>query len=584
LLGGQDGKKQTNQQISCEFARFCAEQKIYRYAGLRERMANNGLRKALCVVMDGIGLRKERFGNAVVLSETPNLHWLAANCPSTTLQAHGKAVGLPSDDDIGNSEVGHNALGAGQIFDQGAKLVQKAIENGSLFQGQTWLKATARTITNQSTLHFLGLLSDGNVHAHEEHLYAMLRAAKRAGVKRVRVHPLLDGRDVAEKSAEIYCGRLLAVIAELKAKDFDIAVASGGGRMIITMDRYEADWAMVERGWHAHVLGRAELKYESLTDALADLRRKFPVGDQYLPGFVITENGAPVGTVENGDSVIFFNFRGDRAIEISRAFTEEKFTMFERLRTPDVFYAGMMEYDGDLHIPTNYLVQPPAIDNTLSEYLLKHKLRQFACSETQKFGHVTYFWNGNRSGYLDPFMEEYVEIPSDKNITFDEKPAMKAKEICDATIERMERGTFDFGRINFANGDMVGHTGNLRAAIHAVETVDAQVGRLIEAARKTNYMLFVTADHGNADEMFAGKEKDYPDWASPHPAKIPPPKTAHTLAPVPLYVFDPTGWSKGLKLVQSGNRSLANLAATMVQSMGLPPNPIFLPSLWEKAT
>jgi 2,3-bisphosphoglycerate-independent phosphoglycerate mutase len=538
--------------------------------------------RVLLIVMDGIGLREDRFGNAVALASTPTMLGLKKLPLFTRLKAHGKSVGLPSDSDIGNSEVGHNALGAGRIFEQGASLVNQALETGSLYDGKTWKDLISFCKKNKGTLHFLGLLSDGNVHSHENHLFGLMAKAKEEGLKRVRIHVLLDGRDVPEKSAEIYIKRLQREIDALSSPQFDIKIASGGGRMSITMDRYQADWAMVERGWQAHVLGQSPNRFGSVQEAIGYFRGQSDLSDQYIPSFVIVEGvegkQTPVGTINDGDGVVLFNYRGDRAIEISRAFTEEAFEPFSRVKFPKTYYAGMMEYDGDLHIPPNFLVSPPAIDQTLSEYLLSYGKRQFACSETQKFGHVTFFWNGNRSGYLDASKEEYVEVPSD-NITFDKKPAMKAEEIADIAIDRMRRKTFDFGRINFANGDMVGHTGNLKATIEAVQVVDKQLGRLIGVALETDTTLIITADHGNADEMFDGKEKDFPNWET-NPGEIPPPKTSHTLAPVPFVICGPG--SELFELRNLNERNLGNVAATVLELLGLPPNEIYLPSLIKK--
>lgn len=535
-------------------------------------------RRVLTVVMDGVGLSASEFGNAVANAKKPNLDWLKQNALWRTLNAHGTFVGLPSDSDIGNSEVGHNALGAGRIFDQGAKLVQNAIASGSLYSGETWKKTLNHVATTGGTLHFIGLLSDGNVHSHEEHLYSMLRAAKKSGCKKIRIHVLFDGRDVGEKSAEIYVSRLEKVLAELGSNGFDCLVASGGGRMHITMDRYEADWVMVKRGWDCHVHGLAPNQFTSLNQALTHFRKDAKLTDQYIPAFVITKDEKPVGRIQTGDSVVFFNFRGDRAIEISRAFTEEKFSKFDRGNVPKVFYAGMMEYDGDLHVPPQYLVPPPAISDTLGEFLARSKVRQFACSETQKYGHVTYFWNGNRSGYFDKTLEEYLEIPSDSNITFDQKPAMKALEITDETIKRMRAKSFDYARINFANGDMVGHTGDYEAAVSAVETVDQMLGKLVAAARETNTILMVTADHGNADEMFDAKEKDFPDWRSA--VKRPTPKTAHTVNPVPFAIFDPENQSQWKLNPAAGDSAcLANVANTVLTLLGMKQRDLYLPSL-----
>ncbi len=534
--------------------------------------------RVLFTIMDGVGVRTSHFGNAVSLAQTPNLDSLKGSALYRTLFAHGTHVGLPSDSDMGNSEVGHNALGAGRIIDQGAKLVQNALDDGSLFQGATWKELTRQLIANKSTLHLIGLLSDGNVHSHENHLHKIMNQAKTLGICRMRIHVLTDGRDVGEKTAEIYAEHLEQKISQLKSPDCDIAVASGGGRMNVTMDRYEADWNIVKRGWDAHVLGEAPNKFSSLTQAIEYCRRDLNLTDQYFPPFIIEENGQPIGKIEDDDAVVFFNFRGDRAIEISQAFTEPNFAHFDRVRVPQVFFAGMMQYDGDLKIPERYLVPPPAINNTLGEYLVSQKVKQFACSETQKYGHVTFFWNGNRSGYFSEHLEEYLEIPSDR-IEFDKKPQMKAKEICDEVLPRLKDKSFDLGRINFANGDMVGHTGNLEAAIAAMEVVDQQIGRLKEACQQTDTILVVTADHGNCDEMFEAKEQDFSNWKLGDHRSIPP-KTSHTLNPVPFIVYDPKGrYELVSNLPQAG---LANIANTLLELLGMKSRDIYLPSLVRK--
>lgn len=536
-------------------------------------------RRVLTVVMDGVGVRDERFGNAVAFACTPNMKFLREHGIYTTLRAHGTAVGMPSDSDLGNSEVGHNALGAGRVFDQGAKLVQNAIDTGRLFEGDTWQRMIKHVVAKNSTLHLVGLLSDGNVHSHEQHLYALMRGAKAAGVKRIRIHALLDGRDVGEKSAEKYVSNLNAAMNSIRGPGCDVQVASGGGRMNVTMDRYEADWEIVHRGWKAHVLAKADLHFPTLDAAITYFRTVPNMTDQYLPPFVITDDaGKPYGPIIDNDAVVFFNFRGDRAMQISRAFTEANFAAFNRERVPNVFYAGMMEYDGDLKIPANYLVSPPEIDNTLGEYLANKGKRQFACSETQKFGHVTYFWNGNRTGKFNEKLEEYVEIPSDR-IHFDLKPWMKAAEITDVTIDRMRAGSFDAGRINYANGDMVGHTGHFQASIIAVETVDLMLGRLIQAAKDTDTVLLVTADHGNCDDMFDAKSKDYPDWEAPSQDVHPRPKTSHSLNPVPFYLYDPRGVQKYSLNPAAAKPSLANVANTILTCMDMPEVVNYLPSL-----
>ena len=536
-------------------------------------MVGRAKRRVLTVVMDGVGVREDSFGNAVAMAATPYLDYLKRISCYTTLKAHGTAVGLPSDADMGNSEVGHNALGGGRIFDQGAKLVGRALESGSMFDGDTWTQLLSQVQGSSGGLHFLGLLSDGNVHSHEAHLHALLRKAVSQGVKKIRLHVLFDGRDVAAKSAETYVERLEVVMVELRQAGCDVQVASGGGRMHMTMDRYEADWAMVQRGWEAHVHGKAPLVFRSVQEALSHFRRDEGLVDQNIPAFVIEGQDGPVGPIQDGDGVVLFNFRGDRAIEISQAFDDPEFSAFDRGRVPQVFYAGMMEYDGDLHIPRRYLVEPPAIDHTLGEVLCSQGIRQFACSETQKYGHVTYFWNGNRSGYFDDNLEEYVEIPSD-TISFDLKPWMKAQEITDATVERIRSGSFDFGRINFANGDMVGHTGNLEASIIAMGTVDLMIGRLIEACRQNNVVMMVVADHGNCDEMF--EKGSVPSAFDPF--NRPKPKTSHTLNQVPFYLYDPSGreWT-----LRAGEHGIGAIAGTALKVMGLSEEQDYLPTIVE---
>ena len=515
----------------------------------------------LLVVMDGVGIGDADRGDAVHLARTPNLERLATESVAFRLAAHGVAVGLPSDDDMGNSEVGHNALGAGRVHDQGAKRVELAVQSGELFQGSAWRELVEGVKASGEPMHFIGLLSDGNVHSHQDHLFAMLRRLPEEGVKSARVHVLLDGRDVPQTSALEYIDALEAVIAEVREAGLDCRIASGGGRMTTTMDRYEADWDMVARGWSAHVLGRADRTFGSAREAVETFRREDPEAiDQFLPAFVITEEGEPVGPIRDGASVVFFNFRGDRAIEITRAFTEDDFDAFDRGPRPDVRFAGMMQYDGDLHLPERFLVEPPDIERTMGEYLARNAVGQFACSETQKFGHVTYFWNGNRSGKFSEEHETYLEIPSD-NVPFEQRPWMKAAEITDATVEAIRSGRFRHLRINYANGDMVGHTGKLEAAIVSVECVDLQLDRLMRAIRVAKGALIVTADHGNADQMIekdksgALKQLDGRDAA----------RTSHSLNAVPCFV-----WAPGVALKSAGveKPGLANVAATVLQLLG----------------
>ncbi len=524
------------------------------------------------VVMDGVGIGRGDEGDAVSLARTPTLDLLSTRFPKVQLAAHGKAVGLPSDDDMGNSEVGHNALGAGRVFDQGSKLVLGSIETGEIFRGETWKAAVARVHASGEPMHFIGLLSDGNVHSHEDYLFAMLRRAALDGVKKVRVHALLDGRDVPETSALIYVDRLEAVLRELSGPDRDYRVASGGGRMKITMDRYEADWAMVERGWAIHVRGEGR-HFPSLREAIEASRAESPgITDQNLPGFVIADASGPVGPIRDGAAVILFNFRGDRAIEITRAFEDESFTKFDRGPRPDVFYAGMMQYDGDLKLPTHFLVSPPKIDRTLSEYLADAGVRQLAISETQKFGHVTYFWNGNKS--LPLARETWVEIPSDA-LPFEERPWMKAAEITDRLIDELRTGQLGHARVNYANGDMVGHTGVRDSAILAVEAVDLCLGRLLPVIRALDGALLITADHGNADEMIERNKKTGALEKAPDGSYRA--KTSHTLNAVPCHLYAPS--RPELAFADLAHPSLANIAATTLALMGYAAPEGYEPSL-----
>ena len=530
---------------------------------LRKHRSWAGVRGPLVLaILDGVGIGAGDEGDAVKLARTPTLDRLWVPGARAQLRAHGTAVGLPSDDDMGNSEVGHNALGAGVVHAQGALLVGRAIASGALFEGATWRALVERCRKHQSTLHFIGLLSDGNVHSHIDHLEALLGAAARAGVQKLAVHALLDGRDVPPTSALTYVDRLETFLAGLRAGGVDARIASGGGRMVTTMDRYEADWRIVERGWRAHVQGDAR-RFASTRQAVETFRDEAPgIIDQDLPPFVI-DGASPMA---DGDAVVMFNFRGDRAIEISRAFEEDDFAPFDRVRRPDVLYAGMMEYDGDLHIPGRYLVTPPLIERTMGELLARTGVPQLAISETQKYGHVTYFWNGNRSGKFDDASETYVEIPSDR-VPFDQRPWMKAAEITDRLIDELRTGKHRLARVNYANGDMVGHTGSFDAAVVAVETVDLQLARLVRAVDQLGGILVVTADHGNADEMYQ-KQKDG-SVDRDKQTGVPVAKTSHTLNPVPFMIHDAArGDRYEIDAERAADAGIANVTATCLELLG----------------
>ncbi len=545
-------------------------------ANLKKSTKFNGVEgPLLTIVMDGVGIAPDNGANAVAAANTPTLDRLMKNYPTLSIKAHGTAVGLPGDDDMGNSEVGHNALGSGQVFAQGAKLVSQSIESGKIFASATWQTLVDGVKSNSSTLHFIGLFSDGNVHSHIDHLKALIEGAKRDGVKSVRVHILLDGRDVGETSALDYVCPFEEYLASVRSADFDIAIASGGGRMQITMDRYEANWAMVEAGWKTHVLGEGRA-FASAEEAIKTFREETKVIDQDLPPFVIANDGKPVGTIEDGDSVIFFNFRGDRSIEISKAFESgADFDKFDRKRVPNVLYAGMLEYDGDLHIPSRYLVNPPEITNTMTEYLVSAGIPELAISETQKYGHVTYFWNGNKSGKFSEELETYIEIPSDV-VPFEQRPWMKCAEITDKLIECLRSGKYKYLRVNFPNGDMVGHTGSFLATQCSMEALDLQLARILKVVDELHGAALITADHGNADEMYEiDKKTKGPKVEKDGSFKA---KTSHTLNPVPFIIYD--NFTSDAYKVKLGRDDfgLSAVAATTVNMLGYE-----APEIWDES-
>ena len=509
---------------------------------LKKHSKHSNKKPVVLAILDGVGLAPPSDANAVHLAKTPTLDRLFQGPLFRTLRAHGSAVGMPTDDDMGNSEVGHNALGAGRVFSQGASLVGEAVATKDMFRTELWKQLVGRVNVNQSTFHLIGLISDGNVHSHMDHLKAMLAELSNDSVQRVRVHVLLDGRDVPARSALTYVDQLEGWLYEInQSSQRDYQIASGGGRMLVTMDRYQAEWGMVETGWKTHVLGDAPT-FGSAKEAIETAYEDPDLIDQYIPAFVIDDdNGEPIGAIDDGDSVVLFNFRGDRAIELSMAFDDEVFPYFDRKRRPDVLYAGMMQYDGDLNIPTNYLVSPPNIEGSVAEYMCASGIKTLAISETQKYGHVTFFWNGNKSGKINETLEDYVEIPSD-TIPFNQKPEMKAQEITNYVCDHISN--YDFIRINYPNGDMVGHTGDLQAVIHSMEAVDASIKQLEKSVSDQGGILVVLADHGNADDMT---------------------KTAHTLNPVPFVIVDDNA---SYSLSDIPDAGLANVAATLCNLLG----------------
>ncbi|MBR6134011.1 2,3-bisphosphoglycerate-independent phosphoglycerate mutase [Candidatus Saccharibacteria bacterium] len=512
------------------------------------------------VVMDGVGLRDQREGNAVKQAHLETLNYLMDKYPTAKLGAAGEYVGVPKDD-MGNSEVGHNAMGAGEIVLQRSAAVENDVNTGKIFETQTWRDIVTRIHGRGSTLHFMGIFSDGNVHSNIAHLEKMLAQAQKDGINRIRVHMLIDGRDVPPHSEPKYIQRLEKFIHDLGDPDYKIA--SGGGRMVITCDRYENDWPMVEKGWHTHVLGEGR-QFASATEAIETFRAETKdLQDQYMPAFVIAENGQPIGTINDGDAVVYIDFRADRAVEMAQAFTYDDFPHFDRIRRPDVYFAGMTEYNEDLHVPAHVLVGSPEFRHTLPEYLASKGLKQYAISETVKFGHITYYFNGN--SYHIPDGEVDEEVPSYTE-PFNTRPWMKSAEITDKFIKAIESKQYDFLRINYPGGDMVGHFGEMEPTINAMESIDICLKRIVEAVNKLGGITIITADHGNAEELLNADGT---------------PKTAHTTNRVPCIFVDDTENAKKYRL-SLGDRGLANIASTIAVLLGQEPHEAWLPPIIEE--
>lgn len=531
------------------------------------------------VVLDGWGEAKPDQYNCIHVAETPTMDSLKKGDPDKwrLVKAHGSAVGLPTEDDMGNSEVGHNALGAGRIFAQGAKLVDLALESGKIYDGEGFKYISE--CFEKGTLHLIGLLSDGGVHSRLDQLLLLLKGSSERGAKRIRVHILTDGRDVLDGSSVGFVETLENYLAELRGKGVDAQIASGGGRMYVTMDRYENDWEVVKRGWDAQVLGEAPFKFRNAVEGVKQLRAAPKASDQYLPPFVIAdESGKPVGPIVDGDAVVTINFRADRMVMVAKAFEYEDFDKFDRVRVPKIRYAGMLQYDGELKLPSHYLVSPPEIDRTSGEYLVHNGVRTFACSETVKFGHVTFFWNGNRSGYFNEELEEYVEIPSDSGITFNVQPKMKALEIGEKVRDAILSGKFDQVRVNIPNGDMVGHTGDIEATVVACKAADEAVKMILDAIEQVGGIYVVTADHGNAEDMVKRNKTGQPQLDKGGKIQI---LTSHTCQPVPIAIGGP-GLAPGCRFrrdIPTGG--LANVAATVMNLHGFEAPGDYEPTLIE---
>ena len=531
-------------------------------------------------VLDGVGLAPDGPGNAVSKARTSFLGRAAQDYLHVALNASGEAVGLVPGQ-MGNSEVGHNTMGAGRAIKQGIARIEEAFATGEVFKSDAWKGVISRVSSegqhrdkldnfgdswyNESmrpaTLHFAGIFSDGGVHSHISHLEQMVQQAYNEGVRRMRVHAIFDGRDVLPQSEPKYIQRFENFVKRFS--DADIKIASGGGRMVTVSDRYENDWSMVARGWDMMVNGEADYFFKSAEESVQVLRRLNPdVQDQNLPAFVIVdEEEQPVGKIEKGDALIYFDFRADRAIEIAMAFTYWDFPYFNRGNyTPDdVYFVGMTEYNSDTHVPEHRLVQPVEINETLNSFLGDRNISELAISETVKFGHITYYFNGN--SYNKAPGEEHIQIDSYTD-PYETRPWMRSAEITDAVLENMDK--YKFVRLNYPGGDMVGHTADMEATIVAMEAIDLSLARIAAKVDELGGCLVIVADHGNAEELLDNNGMK---------------KTSHTTNKVPMIIYDNSVNKDKYTLADVANPGLANIAATMAVLLGQND----YPKSWNKA-
>ncbi len=520
-------------------------------------------RPVLLIVLDGWGIGSGGPADAIAQAQTPHMDRLMADCPHTRLMTHGSYVGLPSNKDMGGSEVGHLTMGAGMVLEQGPTRINQAIRDGSFFESSA-LEQIMTAASSGGALHLVGLLSDGNIHSHLSHFRALINHAYESGIRTLRIHAMLDGRDVGIQTAQKYVSELEEDFTYINSHPgFDYAFASGGGREQIVMDR-DRNWSRVAEGWALMVHGEGKLRFPSMMAAISHFRALQPdLVDQDMPGFLIVDaQDRPIGAMADGDAVVMLNFRGDRAIEITEAFELDEFDGFDRGRRPDITYAGMMVYDEDRDLPHLQLMGPTKVANPFGKRMLALGEKQFRLTETQKYPHVTFFFNGGYRNPLDPAMEDYILIDSDKGVSFADAPQMKAFEIADRAVALVENGAYGFGLINFANADMVGHCGRIEPAIAAIETVDTALGRIVDALDRVGGCALITADHGNAEEMLAFAA----DGAQE-------PSTKHSTNPVPCVLFDPD-FDGSYRLRQPDENpgseppGLSNLAATLFEMMG----------------
>ena len=515
-------------------------------------------------ILDGVGLAPDSLGNAVSKARTSFLGQAARKYLHVPLDASGEAVGLLPGQ-MGNSEVGHNTMGCGRAVRQGIARIEEAFNSGEIFGSNAWKEMMTRIMSSgehggeKATLHFAGIFSDGGVHSHISHLEQMIVRAYEMGVRKIRVHAVFDGRDVSPHAEPKFIRRFENFASRFA--NADIKIASGGGRMVCVADRYENDWGIVKRGWDMMVKGEADYYFKNAEEAVTILRRIDPqVQDQDLPPFVIVdETERPVGKIRKGDALIYFDFRADRAIEIAQAFTYWDFPYFDRgnYSPDDVYFVGMTEYNSDTHVPEHRLAEPCYITETLNQFLAERNVSQLAISETVKFGHITYFFNGNSYDKADG--EEFIQVDSYTE-PFETRPWMKSAEVTDEVLKNLDK--YKFIRINYPGGDMVGHTADMEATIVAMEAIDISLDRIYRKVAELGGCLVIVADHGNAEELLDREGK---------------PKTSHTTNRVPCIICDDTKNRFRYKIANDRELGLKNIAATIATLCGQ----IELPAEWS---
>jgi len=505
------------------------------------------IRPFVLIIRDGWGYNprpeEDKF-NAVKCAKVPVDNMLMAQFPNTLIHTYGRYVGLP-DGTMGNSEVGHQNLGAGRMVYQESVRISNAIEDGSFFENEKFLEMIKFVKQHNGKMHLLGLCSDIGVHSLLDHLYGLLTLAKKNNLEKVFIHAFTDGRDSPPDSGAGYIDDI-----EAKAKEIGTGrIASVMGRFY-AMDR-DSRWERVQKAFDCMRIGRG-LKAKSAAEAVANSYAK-KVTDEFIePTSIVDDENLPIATIDDGDGVIFFNFRGDRPREITRAFVVEDFKEFNRTTKPDIYYVCTTEYDATIPAPVAF-AKPPKMKNILAAYWSSLGLKQFRCAETEKYAHVTFFFNDYTEKPFDG--EDRQIVPSPRIRTYDLKPEMSAYEVTEVILERLASEKYDCMVINFANPDMVGHTGVLEAAIKAAQAVDECVGKVLDKVKSLGGSAIITADHGNFEKMWDFEENQ--------------PHTAHTIGDVPFIIFDER--YKGRKLRQGG--SLADVGPTMLEMMGLPQPP-----------